>query len=604
MSLLEGEARMAENAGERRTHQPRGEIRDGMRIDWDVPIAMDDGVVLRADVFRPLAAGRYPVILSYGPYAKGLAFQDGYPSAWERMTRQHPDVAAGSSNLYQSWEVVDPEKWVPHDYACVRVDSRGAGCSPGFIDHFSPRETKDFYDCIEWAGVQPWSNGKVGLDGISYYGINQWHVASLQPPHLAAMCIWEGAADWYRDMTHHGGILSTFWENWYDMQVKTVQYGAGERGKRSRVHGELVCGPEILSETQLAQNRSDFGGEIFSHPLDDSYHRGRSPVWAKVKVPFLSAANWGGQGLHPRGNFEGFARAASKRKWLEAHGLEHWTHFYTDYGRKLQLRFFDYFLHGKDNGWDRQPRVLLQVRHVDRFVERAENEWPLARTRWTRFHLDPATGTLTAGGQGQRAGKKATLHFDALGDGVTFLTAPLAQETEITGPSALRLYVSSSTADADIFAVLRVLSPDLKEVVFQGAIDPHTPLGQGWLRASHRQLDRKLSTPYRPYHTHARKQPLKPGEVVALDIEIWPTSIVVPAGYRIGLSVGGKDYVYPGGSGGRLSNFKNELTGCGPFLHDDPRDRPAGLFDGVTTLHFGGVARPYLLLPIIPAKRK
>ncbi len=182
----------------------RTEIRDGMRIEWDVPIPMDDGIVLRADVFRPVADGRYPVLLTYGPYAKGLAFQDGYPSAWERMVTQHPDVAAGSSNKYQNWEVVDPEKWVRHDYICVRVDSRGCGCSPGYIDHFSPRETRDFYDCIEWAGVQPWSNGKVGLNGISYYGINQWHVASLRPPHLAAMCIWEGAADWYRDMTHHG----------------------------------------------------------------------------------------------------------------------------------------------------------------------------------------------------------------------------------------------------------------------------------------------------------------------------------------------------------------------------------------------------------------
>ena len=120
--------------------------------------------------------------------------------------------------------MVDPEKWVPHGYVCVRVDSRGTGRSPGFVDHFSPRETRDFYRCIEWAGVQSWSNGNVGLNGISYYGINQWHVASMQPPHLAAMCIWEGAADWYRDMTHHGGILSTFWDNWYDMQVKTVQY--------------------------------------------------------------------------------------------------------------------------------------------------------------------------------------------------------------------------------------------------------------------------------------------------------------------------------------------------------------------------------------------
>ncbi|HEY2526761.1 MAG TPA: CocE/NonD family hydrolase [Xanthobacteraceae bacterium] len=610
MSSREGGAPIASEAAHGKTHQPRGEIRDGMRIDWDVPITMDDGLVLRADVFRPIAEARYPVILSYGPYAKGLAFQDGYPSAWERMAKNHPDVVAGSSNLYQSWEVVDPEKWVPHDYACVRVDSRGCGCSPGVIDHFSPRETKDFYDCIEWAGVQDWSNGKVGLDGISYYGINQWHVATLAPPHLAAICIWEGAADWYRDMTHHGGILCTFWENWYDMQVKTVQYGAGERGKRSRVHGELVCGPKILAEAELAANRRDLGGEIFAHPLDDGYHRARSPIWSKVKVPLLSTANWGGQPLHPRGNFEGFVRAASKNKWLEVHGIEHWTHFYTDYGRTLQLRFFDYFLHGKRNGWDKQPPVQLNVRRVDGFVERAENEWPLERTKWTRFYLDPAEGSLTptpfsrASGQARGGSKqKAVIRFAAMGEGVTFLSAPLAEETEITGPSALKLFVSSSTADADIFAVLRVFGGDLTEVVFQGAIDPHTPVGQGWLRASHRRLDKKLSTPYRPYHTHNKREPLKPGEVVMLDVEIWPTSIVVPAGFRIGLTIRGKDYVYPGPSGGRLSNFKNELTGCGPFLHDDARDRPGEIFAGITGLHFGGAARPYLLLPIIPPRK-
>ncbi|MEJ2433720.1 MAG: CocE/NonD family hydrolase, partial [Pseudolabrys sp.] len=540
--------------------EERSEVRDAMRIDWNVPITMDDGLVLCADVFRPVKDGQYPVILSYGPYAKNLAFQDGYPSAWNIMAEKHPDVPAGSTNKYQNWEVVDPEKWVPHDYACVRVDSRGTGCSPGYIDHFSPRETKDFYDCIEWAGVQPWSNGKVGLNGISYYGINQWHVASLQPPHLAAMCVWEGSADWYRDMTHHGGILSTFWENWYDMQVKTVQYGAGERGKRSRVHGEMVCGPETLSVAELKNNRADFGAEIAAHPMDDQYHRDRSPIWSNVVTPLFSAANWGGQGLHPRGNFEGFVRAASKQKWLEAHGIEHWTHFYTDYGREQQLRFFDYFLHGKDTTWSKQPKVFLQIRHPgEKFVGRAENEWPLERTKWTKYYLNPADMALTP----KRPTGNARLSFEAMGDGLTFLTPALTQETEITGPSALKLFASSSTADADFFIVLRVFTSDLKEIVFQGAIDPHTPVAQGWLRASHRKLDKKLSTPYRPYHTHDEKQPLKKGQVAELDIEIWPTCIVVPAGYRIGLSIRGKDYVYPGGSGGKLSNFKNELTGCG-----------------------------------------
>jgi predicted acyl esterase len=571
------------------------EIRDGMRIDWNVPIAMDDGVVLRADVFRPIGEGRYPILLSYGPYAKGLSFQDGYPSAWERMISQHPDAAAGSSNLYQSWEVVDPEKWVPHDYTCVRVDSRGCGRSPGYVDNFSERETRDFYACIEWAGTQPWSSGKVGLNGISYYAINQWHVASLQPPHLAAMCVWEGAADWFRDMTHHGGILSTFWANWYDMQVKTVQNGLGERGQTSRATGELVCGPETLSEAQLAANRCDFGNVILVHPLDDHYHQVRSPNWAKVTVPFLSAANWGGQGLHPRGNFEGFTRAASSQKWLEAHGIEHWTHFYTDYGRGLQKRFFDYFLKGEKNNWERQPRVLIQVRHVDHFEERAEQEWPLARTQWTKFYLDFTASGLVADAPSQPGSRS----FEAMGDGLTFLTRPLDEETEITGPSAAKLFVSSSTEDADLFLVLRVFTPDLREVVFQGAIDPHTPVGQGWLRASHRKLDRALSTPWRPYHTHDEHRPLRPGEVVELDVEIWPTSIVVPAGYRIGLTVRGRDYEHSA-SGGRLSNFKNELRGCGPFLHDDPRDRPPEIFGGRSTLHAGADRQPYVLLPIVP----
>ena len=378
-----------------------------------------------------------------------------------------------------------------------------------------------------------------------------------------------------------------------------MQYGCGERGRRSRVTGQLVCGDALLGEEQLAANRCDLGREILAHPLEDEYHKARSPRWEKVTVPFLTAANWGGQGLHTRGNFEGFVRAASKQKWLEVHGIEHWTHFYTDCGRALQLRFFDHFLKGAGNGWDKQPRVLLQVRHPgERFVERAEHEWPLARTEWTKFYLD--LDSLALRGEPGAAGSSTA--FEALGEGVTFLTPPLADETEITGPSAAKLFVSSSTPDADLFLVLRVFSADLKEIVFQGAIDPHTPIGQGWLRASHRKLDPTLSTPYRPYHTHDEPWPLTPGEPVEVDVEIWPTSIVVPAGYRIALTVRGRDYEYGGGSGGRLSNFKNELRGCGPFLHDDPLDRPKEVFGGQTTLHATPEQQPYLLLPIIPPR--
>jgi predicted acyl esterase len=172
---------------------------------------------------------------------------------------------------------------------------------------------------------------------------------------------------------------------------------------------------------------------------------------------------------------------------------------------------------------------------------------------------------------------------------------------EITGPIAAKLFVSSASEDADLFLVLRVFAPDLREVVFPGALDPHTPIAQGWLRASHRKLDKKLTRPYRPYHTHDRKQPLKPGEVYELDVEVWPTSIVVPAGCRIALTVRGRDYVYPGG-GARLASMKNEFTGVGPFLHDDPRDRPPEVFGGKVTLHAGGERGAYVLIPVVPEK--
>jgi predicted acyl esterase len=575
----------------------QSETRQGMQIDWDVPIAMDDGLVLRADVFRPVAEGRYPVILSYGPYGKGLAFQDGYKTAWEIMARENPDALAGSSNKYQNWEVVDPEKWVPDGYVCVRVDSRGAGRSPGYLDHNNARENRDFYNCIERAAAQPWCSGNVGLNGISYYASSQWRAAALQPPHLAAICVWEGWADHYRDSTHHGGIACTFRKHWQDMQVKTVQHGRGEHGPRSQVTGELVCGPETLSEEDLARNRSDMWTDLLSRPLDGLYYRERSADLSKIVVPLLSAANWGGQGLHPRGNFEGFMRAASKQKWLEVHGGSHWAPFYTDYGVTLPKRFFDHFLKGLDNGWDEQPRVLLQVRHMDRFVERHENEWPLARTRWTNFYLGPRDMCLSS----TPVDAAQSITYDAMGDGVTFSTPPLVAETEITGPSALKLWISSSTADTDIFAVLRVFDPQGKEVVFQGALDPHTPVAQGWLRASHRKLDPNLTLPYQPYHTHDEKQPLKPGEVYALDIEIWPTCIVVPKGYRLALTIRGKDYEWEG-EAATLSNMKNPMRGCGPFVHDDPTDRPPAVFGGKVTLHFGPNRPAHVLLPVIPPK--
>ncbi len=581
--------------------QSRTDVRDGMRIDWDVPIEMDDGTVLRCDVYRPIKNGKYGVIMTYGPYGKLLHFEDAYADQYTRMLEDFPEIGAGTSEKYQNWEVVDPERWVPDNYVCIRVDGRGTGRSPGVIDIWSLREAQDLAICIDWAGVQSWSNGKVGLNGISYYAENQWQAAALQPKHLAAICPWEGAADFYRDMAHHGGIMCNgFVKDWSEAQVYSVQHGKGSNGLRSRMNAEWVAGPPTMTEEELGANRNNFYEDCLARKLDsDEFWQSRMPDWNKVKVPMLSTANWGGQGLHPRGNFEGFTQSKSKEKWLEVHGIEHWTHFYTDYGMDLQKRFFGYYLKGEKNGWDKQPTVQLQVRHPGEvFVERHENEWPLKRTQWTNFYIDPANMSLSTTPQK----KKGEVTYAGFSDGVTFMSDPLEEDMEITGPIASKLFVSSSTSDADMFLVLRVFAPDMKEVTFQGALDPHTPIAQGWLRASHRKLDEKKSLAYRPYHTHDEEQPLDPGKPYELDIEVWPTCIVVPKGYRIALSVRGRDYVYPGDSNVQLGEYAN-WTGCAIFRHDDPRDRPAEIFGGDVTLHTGPKEQAHVMLPIIPAKK-
>ena len=255
------------------------EVRDGMRIDWDMPIKMDDGVVLRCDIFRPTTEGKYPVILTMGPYGKWLHFDDLYSAQWKTMCETHPEVPTDSTNKYQVWEVVDPEKWVPDGYVVVRVDSRGAGRSQGVIDIWSLREAKDLAICVDWAGVQPWSNGKVGLNGISYFGQNQWQCAALQPKHLAAMIPWEAAADFYRDMAHHGGIFNRgFVQDWSKSQVYSVQNGRGTRGFRSRLTGDWVSGPETLTDEELGANRRDFYTDCISHKLDtDEFWQSRMP---------------------------------------------------------------------------------------------------------------------------------------------------------------------------------------------------------------------------------------------------------------------------------------------------------------------------------------
>jgi hypothetical protein len=466
------------------------------------------------------------------------------------------------------------------------------------MDIFSKQEAKDYYDAIEWAARQPWSTGKVGLNGISYYAMNQWAVASLQPPHLTAMIPWEGAADSYRDTFRHGGIQSNaFIQAWYPRQVVSVQHG-NPKTIMDPWMNERASGPVTLSEEELAKNRSDPVKDVCERPLDSEWYRSRSPDWSKVTVPFLSAASWAGFGLHPRGNFEAFTQAASKQKWLECHPGRHEEWFYLEQGMALQKRFLDHFLKGKDNGWDKEAPVQMRLRRpfvdeYEKFELRKEEAWPLHDTKWTPIYVS-ARDTSLDWNKSKEQGKTS---FKALEEPITFMSAPLERETEITGPLALKLFASSSTTDMDLFVIFQAFSPDGREVHFQGTIDPNTPLAQGWLRASHRKLDPKRSLPYRPYHSHDELQLLTPDQMYELDIEVWPTHIILPAGFKIALQISGKDFERP-----LPPDVPNEAwvaRGSGPFLHHLPADRPKDVFGGETTLYTGGDNSSYLLLPVL-----
>jgi predicted acyl esterase len=573
--------------------------RDGMLIEYQVPVPMPDGAVLRADVFRPVAEGRYPVILSHGVYAKGLPFNGPiYKMQWEKLIAKDPSVLEGSTNKYQAWEVTDPERWVPDGYAVVRVDSRGAGWSEGFLDPRSPQEFEDVVSSVEWAGTREWSSGKVGILGISYYAVMGWAAAAGQAPHLAALIAWEGFNDQYRDAFYHGGILSEFTKRWQPTQINPIQYGQGDRAPQNPNTGQSVAGPVTLPEDELASKRRDYFGTIKGHPMFDEWHQARTIDVSKVSVPLLSAANWGGQGIHPRGNFNGFVAAASENKWLEAHGDTHWTHFYSAYGRDLQKRFFDHFLKGVDNGFDETPRVQLNIRRPgESFIWRGESEWPLARTEWTPLYLG---SDLTLGPEPAPA--PGELAYEGMGEGLVFVTPPYEKDTEITGPMAAKLFVSSATTDADLFVIVRLFDPDGIEVTFEGSTDPNTPIANGWLRASHRALDLGRTKPYQPFHPHDRTDPLVPGEVYELDIEIVPSCVVVPAGYRLGLWVRGKDYEYGGTLDSYGQSFYYATRGTGGMTHTDPDDRPVEIFGGEVKIHVGPDHPSHVLLPVIPPR--
>jgi predicted acyl esterase len=535
-------------------------VSSGIHVDWDVPVTVRDGTVLRVNVFRPEGSGPFPVLMSAHPYGKDkiparTRSGRGAPLQSRLLPQPHPVRISA----YTSWEAPDPAVWVREGYAVVNADLRGGGTSEGVGELFSDEEARDYYDLIEWAGTQAWSSGRVGLDGVSYLAISQYKVAALEPPHLAAICPWEGLSDVYRDFARPGGVLENgFSKLW-----------------------SWLTGREARIRTSLYE-------AILEHPERDDWYQARTPKIEDIQVPLLVCGSFSDHLLHTRGSFEVFRRAGSRQKWLYTHRDGKWCAYYSEDATRTRMRFFDHFLKGLENGWDRQAPVRLAITEAgaEPAMVVAEDAWPPRDVTWNKLWLDAGTKTMRFDQTFAPAGAKVSLPEGR----ISFLwTVP--EDMDVIGPMALYLHLEVQGAtDALLFAGLRKLR-DGAEVTFEGSYGfSGDMMSKGWQRAAHRELAVELSTPEQPVYTHRGVEPLQDGEIVPIAIAMRPHATRLRQGEQLRLDMQGR-WFYP----------KSKFRGQFPASYEKSAKASC-------TFHTGGDAPAYLLLarrtPVVDGGRR
>ena len=583
----------------------RNELRRNIRgivKATNVRIPMRDGSYVCADVFRPAGDGHYPVIMSKGFYGKSF-YHECICNEHEARAKEVLEDRYSSGNpdglQYENHESVDSSVWVPKDYICIRVDPRGVCQSPGVQAPFSVQEAEDYYDAIEWAGVQPWSNGNVGLWGMSYLAMTQHNVASLQPPHLKAMVAQGTDADIYNEALYGGGIFGEgFWSWWWKAWT-----------------GNNFCG---------TRRETDWMARVLATPFNDSSAYGPQgtifmrPELKKATAPVWITGPQAGAVIHQLGSSETFIHstgAKAKRfdftdAWFPA--------CYSDAAIADHQRWFDHWLKGVDNGVTDEAPVRVQLRTGDggyRLLE--ETEWPITRTAYPRWHLDaslsdwqgdgrrsdlmriirdaPATESSATYSAEVELGQPMLSPMGPVGGpprwttGISFVSDPMTEDMALIGYMKAGLWVSSTSADMDVFVSLRVLDEQGREIRYDAAIHPAhpifaAPVGHGLLKISHRKLDEARSTEYRPVHTHAEADhaPLQPGEIVHIEVGLNPSSAMIPQGCRLRIDI--QPYA-PDGAPTRAYD-ESYHTGAVNTVHTGP-DHPC-----------------FILLPIVPLREQ
>lgn len=529
-----------------------------MKVEKGITVTMRDGIKISLCVYRPDAPGQFPTLFAASPYQYEMDEVPAYP-------------------LFL-WRETGPVEWyVSQGYAYVHADVRGSGQSQGEFSFMGLDEQQDYLELIAWIIKQPWCTGRVGGIGQSYYAMAQWLMATYNPPGLACIVPYDGLVDQYRGSNYHGGIYCSYRSVWYtSLRADNQHRLAGKHGR-----------PPM---------KFDLVGEIINHSLDDDFWRERSPYWRldKIKCPVLSVGHWGKMGLHLRGNIVGYEEVKAPKKLVvtgarntfEAHKMFD----QVDFHEKECLPFYDLHLKGKNNGFMETEPVKIFVRGTN--VWRAEEEWPPKRAKYVPYYLRKGpSGSLTSLNDGALSAEKPSAdepttsytypdwewvngvaiigpdgRVDPVRRVLTFTSAPLSADLEVTGPIVLKLFASSTAIDTQFIVKLTDQQPQDDAARKTGSQPAYIPVSKGWLKASHREKDPKRTTPARPFYTHTNPQPLKPGEVYEFDIEVLPVSYVFKKGHRIRLELANGDS--PATDGVFSHPYHPTQMGTDTFHHD------------------------------------
>lgn len=467
-------------------------------LERDVPVVLRDGTVIYTDVFRPLGQGRHPAIVSWSPYGKQVGGQ------WLDDMPERFGVKLEQTTELMKWEGVDPGYWVAQGYAVLHPDIRGAYRSGGNLVLWGGQLAEDGYDFIEWAAARDWCNGKLGMAGNSFLTVSQWFIAALRPPHLAAIAPWEGVSDLMRDDFLRGGVPRT---GFMDQLIQT-----------------------FAGETWL----EDITKMAVEEPDETAYWRDKIADLERIQVPAYIVASYDSP-VHTQGTFQGWRRIGSQQKWLRVHNTQEWPDLYDPRNVAELQRFFDRFLKGEDNGWERTPQVRISVLDPGRDdeVNRVVASFPPPGYPHRALYLQPR------GGLGEQLPSAPThLDYDAQNGSATF-HLDIDREAELIGYLRLRLWVQAEgNDDMDLAVLVEKVDGDGKQLIrstFPGHAGPTQ--ATGFLRVSRRALDPRRSTPAEPYLTMRGEQLLQPGQIVPVDIAIWPIALKLHPGEQLRLTV-------------------------------------------------------------------